>query len=1384
MARRVVKKGKKSGSAKTRNKNCASLDEDTPSQFAPKTPDQSNKVEKRQRATRESDEMEKEVNTSSVEVEELHHEYDEQKQRPKDLSGAVVPTQLQENHSPGTPQQKPQRKLRRKKHRPKVVIDCQKKKTRKVVTQKSANTKENPSGKRKYTRKNKLEQTPATPKPTDAKPPTGKRKYERKKKLDQTPVNLEPADPKETPTVKRKYVRKKKLDQTPVTPMPADINKNPTGMRTYVRKNKRDQTPGTPLVTNGTTDPEPEERAAKSCRRLNFDIERQAREESYSCELQSNSNSESHAQSCYTRVESESNVQFGRGTEVMVEKTPVGIADDLSHSMNKVVQDYISVPERQVPSPQTPTKTDPPHESSNTPIQNEHAGEQSKRLKTGNSVMNSDGEIRQGHYNSLHVYLGRFPALNVYKDSGIQGICFPIIYKKKGKEKGHISTASSTSSVVTAAEHNARQEIPCPVYNACTASSFSTAQFSTSSTSANTASLVNAQGKQQTFEFNLPLDREKRMTKKRSKTPTRIAKTRAKKMTTKKRTKRNYFSSTVTTDVIQRSVPPVDEIVEQLKSPDITSREPSAPVPFKERGALVLYQRGGAVVPFEGSFDPARKLRQRTKVENRVLKLLVENINDEGHDETDEAKAKWWENEQRVFQGRADSFIARMRLVQGDRHFSPWKGSVLDSVVGVFLTQNVSDHLSSSAFMSLAAKFPPKSKSKARPCFEETSALAKESEFKSNEFLGSRSGSEESIDSLKCKSSDIPANGQEMYDKSTAHRAVTRHKEPMASLMGDKKEMDHGLSSQNSGNNPENTECKEAESGLNGHGTRSDRSKVKRGRTEKPEENAVDWDRLRLQAQEKGKRERTPNTMDSLDWEAVRLADVNEIADVIKKRGMNNRLAKRIQDFLNRLVRDHGSIDLEWLRDVPPEKVKEYLLSIKGLGLKSTECVRLLTLHHLAFPVDTNVGRIAVRLGWVPLKPLPESLQLHLLELYPMMESIQKYMWPRLSKLDLGTLYELHCQMITFGKVFCTKSKPNCNACPMRGECRHFASAFASANLALPAPEEKSIVTATDSKAANQTPVDVIKPLWLPPSQANQEAQYQVNHCEPIIEVPASPKPFVDVPATPEQEQPQVLERDIEDAIWEDPEEIPTIKLNIEEFTQNLQNYVQWNMELQEGDMSKALVALTPEVVSIPKPKLKNVSQLRTEHQVYELPDSHPLLEKLDKREPDDPCSYLFAIWTPGETSNSIQPPERKCSSQEFDKLCDQKTCSSCSSIREANSQTVRGTLLIPCRTAMRGSFPLNGTYFQVNEVFADHESSLKPIEIPRAWIWNLPRRTVYFGTSIQTIFRGLSTESIQFCFWRGFVCVRGFEQMTRAPRPLVARLHFPAKTISRQSAT
>lgn len=94
-------------------------------------------------------------------------------------------------------------------------------------------------------------------------------------------------------------------------------------------------------------------------------------------------------------------------------------------------------------------------------------------------------------------------------------------------------------------------------------------------------------------------------------------------------------------------------------------------------------------------------------------------------------------------------------------------------------------------------------------------------------------------------------------------------------------------------------------------------------------------------------------------------------------------------------------------------------------------------------------------------------------------------------------------------------------------------------------------------------------------------------NCDPIIEEPASPEP----------ESTQIPE-DIEDAFSEDPDGIPTIKLNVEQFTQNLHTHMQESLHLQEGDVSKALVAIATGAASIPVPMLKNVRRLRTEHLV------------------------------------------------------------------------------------------------------------------------------------------------------------------------------------------
>ncbi|KAK4481153.1 hypothetical protein RD792_012033 [Penstemon davidsonii] len=1636
-------------------------------QFEPITPEKTSKTENR-----------KECATKDSTTDGMLAKKDAQESTTTDQLCATTNTELHENHEPekgGTEEadlsKTPQQKPRRKRHRPKVIKVGQTKSTPKPSPEKHSAPQETARVKRKYVRRKEINNTTNSPLEGETK------------EIDDSNKNASTS--KVTPVGKGKYVRKKGIKEATLdkgTTETTDI-KNVRHTRSSCRRSLnfnledqvRDESSSYSPSSNCEMESPPENFSAKDQPRTQGEC-RQGMENTCSTyqELKDRLlTPERHSPSPSAPTKTDSLQDEYRLTDQSVctkGKCQI-VFSEVTHDKeaNTVNNDSLW-------PPKSPNDSNCSSSRLTTEIQNR--GLKRNMGTTAESEIcstNATGTL----YNSMKTYLSIF-SQNGDKNECVPGMHFPTIYKKNRTEKGFYTETSSLQYTMTTSDSYMKLERHAP-------GDSSVAQYSATNLLMNNPAPDVTQNGRQVFEDLLALESREKIKRKRSKGPAQVQVSRGKAaktsrtgheilhelyrckealaadtcstMTTKKGSKRSLLmkstgqncynphefatkSTGLPLAITWECTHVIDSIINHFNQLDLNAENnqvsanmqngfTSCHMHYQEQLALIPYQEGRALVPFDGSFDQVKRRQPRPKVDlddetTRVWKLLLENINSAGVDGTDEEKAKWWEEERRVFTGRADSFIARMHLVQGDRRFSPWKGSVVDSVVGVFLTQNVSDHLSSSAFMSLAARFPLKSKTNLAELHEvsvgtkmkepevcvmdpdETiglnkkvllepvsceddeirvvnsvrslgksvinnvikenlsgqlpdmfrrvpvmfesspnksmnligggdtddtvssqtsvissqnsadSAIAQTSErtescslsnseeepasgVKPNRFTsstsfvkllemagtvlhgvyGEHSDKKESGDNQQVQSENLALSSPAVYglddltfpskpntswsksvclapnsgaraecldsckkntmfsvtsskkglcateiselsvecESQTTFQKFTSSEEDLKcsrpnapSSHNDKTEINlkvlenqrgQVLDQENSykmhdiqdtcpqnlmdvsGNSSNfdysrKSEHKELNSNKNDPG-KAVGPKAKEGRIEK-EKQTADWDGLRKKAQEGGKkREKTANTMDSVDWAAVRNAEVHEIAQTIKDRGMNNKLAERIQDFLNRIVRDHGSIDLEWLRDVPPDEAKEYLLSIRGLGLKSVECVRLLTLHHLAFPVDTNVGRIAVRLGWVPLQPLPESLQLHLLELYPVLESIQKYLWPRLCKLDQRTLYELHYQMITFGKVFCTKSKPNCNACPMRGECRHFASAFASARLALPATEEKSIVGAAENKAASQNPMRRVNTLQLPSPQSNpMDVQSGVSNSQPIIEEPGTPEPIIEVPDTPEPEYTQVPECDIEDKFYEDPDEIPTIQLNMEQFTQNLKKVVQQNTELQECFMSKALVALTPEAASIPVPKLKNISRLRTEHQVYELPDSHPLLEGMDKREEDDPCPYLLAIWTPGETVNSIEPAETRCSSHEADKLCTDETCLSCNSIRELNSQTVRGTLLIPCRTAMRGSFPLNGTYFQVNEVFSDHESSLTPVDVPREWLWNLSRRTVYFGTSIPTIFKGLTTEGIQYCFWRGFVCVRGFDRTTRAPRPLIARLHFPASKLAK----
>ncbi|CAM0943451.1 unnamed protein product [Alopecurus aequalis] len=701
-----------------------------------------------------------------------------------------------------------------------------------------------------------------------------------------------------------------------------------------------------------------------------------------------------------------------------------------------------------------------------------------------------------------------------------------------------------------------------------------------------------------------------------------------------------------------------------------------------------------AVVPHKKVRTKVVDLDEETlKVYGALVKW--DEIDSESFEGVDIGSGPKWDETRQEYKRLVDLFISLVKDIFGSREFSRWGGSVIDSVVGTFLTQNVADNLSSNAFMTLAAKFP--------------------NERKDNDSINSFFSKPVGCEEVGCTDE---AKGQYGQDYKTIMENFlatmqksdisTWEKDDLLNLVKDK----------------------------SGKPICTEKTLRKYMATLRREDTAH-WDELRKEAIRKGYKSET-RVSDKVDWEAVQKASFVDVAKCIACRGQHYLLALRIQAFLTRIKEDHGSFDLDWLRYVPRESAKKYLLSINGLGAKSVDCIRLLSLHHKAFPVDVNVARIVTRLEWVKLQCCSEEF--HSVDLYPLMEDVQSYLWPRLCTIDKEKLYELHCLMITFGKVICTKVDPNCNACPFSSGCRWYKSKLD--RPALPPAEEH-----VHEHGEGQANMIISERLLLSngsctPSQ--QECQLEIDEsrtaerqptrsCEPIIEVPPSPE--YEYEALDEQGYANEDDLvDIEDIMSEGVQY--DVEINLCSNRPMVSNG-SWTPNCEKG-----LVLSDSRYISR---KLKHIGRLRTEHDAYILPDGHIILEQFEERVPEDPCPYLLIV---------ISCPD---------------------------DSIVKGTVLIPSRTASKGNFPLNGTYFQNHEVFADNASSRFPLPIPRACMNGLRTCKVYFGSSVHSIMKAQPRHDIKNCYKRGFVCVRGFDRVTGYPRPLRATLHSTTASEKRE---
>ncbi|KAI5820583.1 DNA glycosylase, partial [Pyronema omphalodes] len=145
--------------------------------------------------------------------------------------------------------------------------------------------------------------------------------------------------------------------------------------------------------------------------------------------------------------------------------------------------------------------------------------------------------------------------------------------------------------------------------------------------------------------------------------------------------------------------------------------------------------------------------------------------------------------------------------------------------------------------------------------------------------------------------------------------------------------------------------------------------------------------------QEAGPQHRNYRGYGTVDWDAVRNVDKNEIADAIKAGGLNNYKAETIKKILDSVWKEGqltlwqqradvsglpkdtiaalphdapGQLTLDYLHNYSDAEVMDKLTSYWGIGPKAAACVAMFSLGRNIFPVDTHVMRLSGYLGWIP----------------------------------------------------------------------------------------------------------------------------------------------------------------------------------------------------------------------------------------------------------------------------------------------------------------------------------------------------------------------------------------------------------------------------------
>lgn len=160
-----------------------------------------------------------------------------------------------------------------------------------------------------------------------------------------------------------------------------------------------------------------------------------------------------------------------------------------------------------------------------------------------------------------------------------------------------------------------------------------------------------------------------------------------------------------------------------------------------------------------------------------------------------------------------------------------------------------------------------------------------------------------------------------------------------------------------------------------------------------------------------------------LNLKAARLLDPRRIlridravlAQALRPSGYFNVKERRLRDFA-RWFLDRFDGDVDRMRRAPTDRLREELLSVRGIGRETADSILLYALGHPVFVIDAYTHRVVKRHGLAPGSADYEALK----------ELFESTLAP-----DAALYNEAHALLVAVGKEYC-RPAPKCDACPLR----------------------------------------------------------------------------------------------------------------------------------------------------------------------------------------------------------------------------------------------------------------------------------------------------------------------------------------------------------------